>query len=398
MSPTGTARRGRAYSALVISGTELRRWLQDRVAIFTIAIMPIAMIAIIGSLVGGGPSTFGVAVVDEDGTAASERLVEAMEQADGIAVTVYEDVDVQRQDLRLGEASLGLVIPEGYEADVQAGQTVQLPMVTVADNAAGSAITAVNGVITQQGAVIAATGFVVDSTGATPEQAVSAVSDAATDVAVPAVESEDVGVVRPAEENQFTHAAMGMLTVFMFLNGAVAGAGLVQTRKLGIGRRALSTPVGAGAFVVGQGGARFLLGLVQAMLLLAFAAMAFGVSWGDPLGILALSVAWALVSAGAGMLVGSVARTEDQAVAVAVPVSIGLGMLGGTMWPLDIVGPTMQTIGHAAPHAWAMDAWYALVNDGAGIVGIGAELAVLLGFALLLAVVSALLLRRTLTH
>jgi ABC-2 type transport system permease protein len=58
-----------------------------------------------------------------------------------------------------------------------------------------------------------------------------------------------------------------------------------------------------------------------------------------------------------------------------------MGMLGGAMWPLEIVGTTMRTIGHAVPHAWAMDAWVELVSENGSARDVLGEVGVLLAFA-----------------
>ena len=34
------------------------------------------------------------------------------------------------------------------------------------------------------------------------------------------------------------------------------------------------------------------------------------------------------------------------------------------MWPLEIVGPTMRTVGHVTPQAWAVDAWTDVISRG----------------------------------
>jgi len=198
------------------------------------------------------------------------------------------------------------------------------------------------------------------------------------------VQMETVGTVRAEDENTFTRAAFSQLVLFVFLNGLVAAAALVQTRRLGIGRRALSAPIGAGTVVTGVAGSRVTLGLLQSVLLLAAGTFMFGAVWGDPSATAVLVLVWAGVAAGAGMLLGAWARTPEQAVAIAVPTSIALAMLGGTFWPLEAVGPVMQVVGHLTPHAWAMDAWSAIVNEGAGVAGITTELAVLASVAAVL--------------
>jgi ABC-2 type transport system permease protein len=54
------------------------------------------------------------------------------------------------------------------------------------------------------------------------------------------------------------------------------------------------------------------------------------------------------------------------------------------MVPPEVFPEAMRTIGHLTPHAWAMDAFRALTFDGADLGEILPELAVLLGFAVVL--------------
>ena len=58
------------------------------------------------------------------------------------------------------------------------------------------------------------------------------------------------------------------------------------------------------------------------------------------------------------------------------------------MWPLSVVGPTMQRIGHVTPQAWAMDAWNLIINDGASVAGVAVQLGVLAAFAAALAILA----------
>ncbi|HNL51706.1 MAG TPA: ABC transporter permease, partial [Actinomycetota bacterium] len=121
-----------------------------------------------------------------------------------------------------------------------------------------------------------------------------------------------------------------------------------------------------------------------AAILLGLGVLWFGINLGDPIAVISLVLIYSVIASAAGMLLGGVARTPGQAVAVAVPAGIVMGMLGGCMWPLSVVGTTMQRIGHLTPQAWAMDSWNAIINDGAGVPGIAKYLAVLVGFAVLL--------------
>ena len=113
-------------------------------------------------------------------------------------------------------------------------------------------------------------------------------------------------------------------------------------------------PVRTSAILLGFGLSRLGFTLLQSMLLIGVGALIFGVSLGDPLGVALVVLAFALVCTGAGLLVGSLARNGEQALAIGIPTAIALGMLGGAMWPLEIVGSAMRTAGHATPHALSL--------------------------------------------
>jgi ABC-2 type transport system permease protein len=95
------------------------------------------------------------------------------------------------------------------------------------------------------------------------------------------------------------------------------------------------------------------------------------------------------------LLVATVARSNGQATSVGPPVGLALAMLGGCMWPLEIVPPVMRTIGHLTPHAWALDGFIRLMGGDATIVDIAPQLFVLLGMAALLLPLATWRLRRS---
>jgi ABC-2 type transport system permease protein len=67
------------------------------------------------------------------------------------------------------------------------------------------------------------------------------------------------------------------------------------------------------------------------------------------------------------------------------------------MWPPEVVGDAMRTVGHLVPHAWAMDGWNDLIFERRGLAGIGAELGVLTVWAVALLAVATWRLHRALT-
>ncbi|MEU5321079.1 ABC transporter permease [Streptomyces sp. NPDC021056] len=83
--------------------------------------------------------------------------------------------------------------------------------------------------------------------------------------------------------------------------------------------------------------------------------------------------------------------------AVGPALGIGLGMLGGCVWPLALVPDWLRGAGHTVPHAWAVDAWTTLLSRNGDLASILRELAMLAGFALVLLALASIPLRRRLT-
>lgn len=80
-----------------------------------------------------------------------------------------------------------------------------------------------------------------------------------------------------------------------------------------------------------------------------------------------------------------------------VPAIRRLAALGGAMLPLELFSPTMRTIAHLTPHAWAAEGFAILVRRGGGLVDVLPQVGVLLSIAFAVLVVAAWRLRRTLS-
>ena len=182
----------------------------------------------------------------------------------------------------------------------------------------------------------------------------------------------------------------------MFITSLARAAELIEARRLGVTRRLVATPTTVATVLFGEALSRFAVAMLQGLIIFGVGWLVFGVDWGDPPAALLLTVTFALVATGVGMLLGSVLRNAEQATSIGPPVGIALGMLGGCMWPLAIVPEPMRVVGHLFPQAWAMDAFIALIARNTGLGGITRELAVLAAFAAVLLVLATWRLRKAL--
>jgi ABC-2 type transport system permease protein len=255
-----------------------------------------------------------------------------------------------------------------------------------------SALAAIDGAVSEEGVREAAVGAVGEATG-DGRAARTAVERAVDEVDALEVEVVDLSG-SDVDTGSFSHTAPGNLVLFVFINTFVISTLVALDRKAGIIDRMLSTPTGARGIVLGLGAAKLAFALLQSLVLVVVGTVAFGMDWGDPLGAAALTVAFAAVSAAIGLLVGSLVSDAEQAQAVGIPVAVGFGMLGGCMWPLDIVPRAMQLVGHGTPHAWAMDGWIELIFDGGSVADILPNLAVLAAVAVVVGGFAVVQLRR----
>ena len=365
---------------LNIMGVSLRRVARDRLSLFFIVVMPIMVILIIGASARGF-SSFRVGVVEGGSGAAGRQLIGMLSSTPGIDARVYPNTDALETAVRRSTVQAGLVLPAGMDRAIGGANVVKVGLVAERTNptqqAAATALRSVARYAGQVQAARFATGLVGGDFGSTLDRA----GRLQTVVPSVAVVSRQAGTRLTTLPEGFSYSAPTMLVLFVFLNAVVGSTSIITSRRLGLYERMLAGPVGSGTVVAGEALGFVAVALAQAALIIAIGALAFGVSWGDPLAAAVLVGVWALVGAGAGMLAGTLFSTPEQATAIGSAVGIAFGMLGGCMWPLSIVGPAMRFVGHFTPQAWAVDAWTRLVSQGGTIVSIASQILVLAAFA-----------------
>lgn len=371
-------------TTLTIAGVALRRLVRDRTALFFVVLLPVVVILVVGITVAA-PETARLTVVDLDHSAASRALVHDLGSSTALSTISGTSVDGARTAVRRGERDVALVIPAGYGAALTAGRTAE---VTTLDTAAPgnrqAADTAVAAVVADQAATYQAARFASDHSSLGLPAALALAQRVQAGTPTVGVRTDVVNSGSDILPAGFGYTAPTMLVLFVFVNALAGGAAMIETRRLGLYDRIMAAPVRSSHVVLGEGLGFLLLSLLQSGFILLIGRFVFGVSWGNPLAAGALVVAWAMVGTGAGMLSGTLFRTPEQASAIGPFIGIALGMLGGCMWPLAVVTPVMQKVGHLAPQAWAVDAWTTLLSRGGGLSDIVGQLAVLAGVAITL--------------
>ncbi len=388
--------------SLAIAGNSLRRFFRDRTALFFTVALPIVLIIVVGNATSQfDDEAASVGIVDHSNGPLARQLVAALGEHDRIALERYEDRLTLAKDVRRGRVPAGITIPAGYDAALLAGDPVDVELVLDQTRGSPAAIRSlISEVIADEGGVLQAAAFASERADVSMPAALERAERSRGQVSGVAVgvRTETIG-----EADEDTELAPGIgyqapsnLILFVFITSLAGSALLIQSRQLRVLQRMYATPTDARTILFGEGLARFGIAAFQAILIFLVGRFVFDVDWGDPVGAAALVVVFVLLGTAFGMLFGTVFSTPEQAGSIGAMSGIAMGMLGGCMWPLEIVPAPMRMFGHIFPHAWAMDAWTELIGGGGSLGDIGTELAVLVGFAVVIFPVAIWRLRRAL--
>jgi len=386
-------------NVLTIATVNVRRLLRDRTNLFFVFVLPIVLIVVLGTMYGGRVAPrMGIVAVDSG--ALGTELVDAIRDG-GVKLELKEPATVEELRARVedGTLEIGVIVPPGYDATLRGGGVADVVILGQQRSAVSALGEAVDAAIAGQAAVVQAARLAASREGISFDAALATARSVQGEMAGVTVAVERIGEgIFPAATGAFAPGAQSQLVLFMCLTSMTAATQLILTRQLGVSRRMVAAPVRVGTILVGETLGRFGVAMVQGLFIVLLSAVAFGVSWGDPLAAGIIVVLFALVGTGAAMVVGVFGNNPDQAGALGIMAGMLLGALGGAMVPLEIFPEPARTIAYLTPHAWAIQGLREVALRDGTIVDVLPELAVLVLFALGLMALGTWRFRRILTR
>jgi ABC-2 type transport system permease protein len=382
---------------IAIAANDLRRLVRWRANIFFLFVLPMLIILLLGAAFGGSEKArFGI--LQSDRGPIAHQLVAALGDRPSVRIVRYSSRGALQAGVARGDVDAGLVIPADYDNRLGRGQDVTLAYLGRPDSVAQQLRATAQSVAAAQSRTIAAAQTIARGSNLSFVAALATAHAAAARVPpTRVVLTAPDGSRYTMASGRFQDGASTELVLFIFLTSLTGAAFMIETRRLGIARRILSTPTSTRTIVMGALLGRLSVALVQALIIVAGSMLFFGVTWGDPLASAVLVLSFSLVGTGAAVLVGSICNSEAQATPIAFLLGLGLAALGGSMAPLEVFPATARTIAHITPHAWANDAFSKLLKHGGDLTTILPQVAVLLAFAAVATTIAVWRLRRTLT-
>ena len=367
---------------LAIGVLGLRRVFRDRGNIFFVILLPFLMVFAVGFMHGEDRPL--LAVSGSSAGELSTRLVDVLAADPRLEVT-----GVSREDatalVESGTAQAALLIPDDYDSRLRSGESVQLRLLTRDDDRAAADVALwTSSVIGRESSVLSA----AQVAGTVRDDDFLDLVTATADTEIRGIDVETLTLGQapfPAEASPHDLSAPPILLLYTFITALTTSIGIVQARNSGVLRRLYATPTSASGIVLGEALSRFLISLVQALIIVFGSFLVFDVNWGNLWGTSLVITAFCLVSSGAALLLGSTVRSEGAAVGAAVGVSLTVGAIGGTMIPLEAFGTgPYQSAAFATPHAWGYTAFSELIRNQAGLVDVLPHIGTLTAFAVVL--------------
>ena len=370
--------------SLLVALREVRTYLQDKADLAFSLLLPIAIFALMYGAFGGQTQFHGTAhIVNEDqGGVYSALFLERLGEIEHLDIELLSrgeaDGKLERSDLLMV-----VYIPKGFSDRLTTEEPAQLVFRQRGNGGQEGQIVAsiIRGVAEEMSQELQVFNQVRNNLAGrnipqdSIEVTVQKFLEREREHPIVGVWEETVGS-SPDPVNQYLP---GIITMFVLFAITLSARALVEERKLGTLERLLTTRLSVGQLFAGKFLASVSRGFVQTVILLVLAYIVFQLF--TPLSFIE-SLVIALIFAGAagalGLIIASIARTEDQATWIAVFFTMAMVMLGGTFFEIA-EGSVLYFISKASINTYANDAFKMIIAQGGSLADLGLELGVLAG-------------------
>jgi ABC-2 type transport system permease protein len=318
-----------------------------------------------------------VIIVDEDNTPYSAEFMEELKQN-----KIFKFLDSDKNDaiarVEEGKVLAALIINEGFHDNIERGREINIGQVKIKDDKYLLTLQeTVKGIIVKMaGSEIISKVTANFVSSQKPGADVEKIKDLAYENVMDSwifkkplkVTSTLADTDIQSEYDSMKQSMIGF-TVFFSMYTMVFSIGtILSDKKYKTWDRMLVSPVSMSSILGGTMVVSFLVGMIQMSVLILGGRYLFGLDWGRSLGgIIMVTTVFVFTITSFGLMLSGIVKTEAQLGAVAPVVLTSTSMLGGTMWPLEIVNnKVLLILAELTPQKWAMQGFLNIAAKGMG--------------------------------
>jgi len=389
--------------SLRIAWKDLIELFRNRMGLVMLVLMPIFMMSMVGFIYPSDTSMSNVslALVNEDEgygsyPSASAMLIMALENISNstgmMTITEASSLDEVRDMIQKEEVEGGIVIARNFTVSLMTGNQGTITIVTDQSNPQMSTLlqTALKEVFEQMGTWLAQQNV----------QGLSPAVNASNSLAIVKPYSVQTEGAVPGNFSYFDFIAPGLMamTVMMSVMTGLPAA-ISHEREVGTLDGMMVAPINRLAIIVGKTLAQTARGMLQGIIILALAVALFGVTiHGNILLIFALLFLGVFSFVGLGVVITSFAKDQETAMMVMMTMMFPMMFLSGVFFPIQQMPWYMQGISKFLPLTYVSTALRKVMVLGAGVSMITTELAVLIGFGIVMTAIAVPVFRRAMTR
>ena len=378
---------------LALTAADLLQRVRDKSVVIFALVVPMALMTVFNLVFSATEDleieSVTVAISAPAGDDVAQALTSVVRDLDGtdeLDVTVHEvGAAAGRAQVEDGDAAIALLVPDGLGRSAQMGEPVTVEAVRGDEAGIGADIvlSVVDGLLGQIGSG-ALTARAALAEGVAPDELEALVEEATSGPAYDLVQG------RAADEQLDSGAALvaGQAGLFLLFTVSFGVTGLLVDRESGTLARLRSMPIPGWVVVASKALVSFVLGVVATGVLLTLGGYLFDADFGSLPAVAALVVCAAAAGTSVMFLIVRVARTSEQAGIATSIVALVLGIGGGAFFPVSATGPLSGVL-DLNPVA-ALLRGLGTTSGGGGLGDIGVPVAIMLGFGVVMLVVSRL--------
>ena len=357
---------------------ELTQMLRDRAMVMFALAVPVFELVLFG-VIDMNAKHIPTVVFDQSNSQESRQLIDQFENTALLDVVGYghSHADVQRA-IVAGRASVAIEIPPDYARDLAAKRQANvLVMIDGSDSSVASqALSAATGVVIQNNLnkLMASGGF------------------------QPPVEPHPVMMFNP-DMRSANLLIPGLIAILLTFSGTILSAfAIVKERERGTLEQLMVTPVSPLAVVVGKLLPYLGLAYLQLIIIVALMKFLFRVPINGSLSLLMiLSPIYLMSLLSLGLLVSSRAKTQMEAMQMAMGFMLPSVLLSGYIFPIASLPLPLRAVSHVLPATYYIKIARGIVIRGAHFVDLWQPVTALIAISLVLIGASARAFKKTVT-
>lgn len=366
---------------------------------FFILLMSLAMRDVFAT---GRTSTFSYYLVNQDTTAFTESIANAIGKHEVFQVAAMDSAVVRRENLVNGRVQFAVTIPLGFtrslpdsvplQISVESSANVSPPVNELFNAAVREAVTSV---------------YLRARVAALNPQLASGGGDYLQMQKVNGLLTERTVYESTAMSNRPTSVQQNVpawLVFAMFFVALPLSTTSLQERSQGTFTKLRSIGLSPAVLLLGKLAPYLLINLVQVAIMLMVGVFVVPALGGDaltlghsPVALGAIAVATGIAAVSYGLLIANLVRTPEQATIATGATNLLLGALGGVMVPRMIMPAALQKISLLSPMSWGLEGFLDVLLRGGTVATIAPKALMLVGFAVFALAIAGFRLQRART-